>query len=232
MSEAVSLRAQAGRAVGSRESRRIRREGLVPAIVYGTDTDPVPIAVDSHDLQVALHTEAGTNAIINLEIEDGDTLTTMARVIERHPFRSEYRHVDFVTIDLTQKTIAEVAIDFQGTPVGVKEGGVFSPRRTHVLVEVLPTEIPSSIPLDVSEIDIGGSLRIEDLPEVEGVEYTEDPEGVVMSVTVPAAEIEEEPEEVEELLEGEEGEELAEGEVEEGAEGAEGEEEATEEDTE
>lgn len=231
MSEAVSLRAQSGRAVGSRESRRIRREGLVPAIVYGTDTDPVPIAVDSHDLQVALHTEAGTNAIINLEIEDGDTLTTMARVIERHPFRSEYRHVDFVTIDLSQKTIAEVAIDFQGTPVGVKEGGVFSPRRTHVLVEVLPTEIPSSIPLDVSEIDIGGSLRIEDLPEIEGVEYTEDPEGVVMSVTVPAAEIEEEPEEVE-LLEGEEGEELAEGEVEEGAEGAEGEEEATEEDTE
>jgi large subunit ribosomal protein L25 len=228
----VSLRAQAGRATGSRESRRIRREGLVPAIVYGNDVNqPVPIAVDSHDLSVALHTEAGTNAIINLEIEGGDTLTTMARVIERHPFRNEYRHVDFVTIDLTQKTIAEVAIDFQGTPVGVKEGGVFSPRRTHVLVEVLPTEIPSSIPLDVSEIEIGGSLRIEDLPEIEGVEYTEEAEGVVMSVTVPAAEIEEEPEELEEelLLEGEEGEELAEGEAEEGAEG---EEEAEEEETE
>lgn len=231
MSE-VSLRAQAGRKTGSRESRRIRREGLVPAIVYGDDVDQnLPIAVDSHDLSVALHTEAGTNAIINLEIEDGETLTTMARVIERHPYRNEYRHVDFVTLDLTQKTIAEVAIDFQGTPVGVKEGGVFSPRRTHVLVEVLPTEIPSSIPLDVSEIEIGGSLRIEDLPDIEGVEYTEEPEGVVMSVTVPAAEIEEEPEELEEdlLLEGEEGEELAEGEAEEGAEG---EEEAEEEDTE
>ncbi len=228
----VSLRARSGRKTGSRESRRIRREGLVPAIVYGSDVDqPVPIAVDSHDLSVALHTEAGTNAIINLEIEDGDTLTTMARVIERHPFRNEYRHVDFVTIDLTEKTIAEVAIDFQGTPVGVQEGGVFSPRRTHVLVEVLPTEIPSSIPLDVSEIEIGGSLRIEDLPEIEGVEYTEEPESVVMSVTVPAAEIEEEPEELEEelLLEGEEGEELAEGEAEEGAEG---EEETEEEETE
>lgn len=226
----VSLRAQSGRATGSRESRRIRREGLVPAIVYGTDVDPVAIAVDSHDLSTALHTEAGTNAIINLEIEGGDTLTTMARVIDRHPFRNEYRHVDFVTIDLTQKTIAEVAIDFQGTPVGVKEGGVFSPRRTHVLIEVLPTEIPASIPLDVSEIEIGGSLRIEDLPEIEGVEYTEESESVVMSVTVPAAEIEEEPEELEEdlLLEGEEGEEPVEGEAEEAEEG----EEEAEEDTE
>jgi large subunit ribosomal protein L25 len=221
MSE-VSLRARAGRKTGSRESRRIRREGLVPAIVYGKDVDPVPLAVDAHDLQTALHTEAGTNAIISLEIEGGDTLTTMARIIERHPFRNEYRHVDFVTIDLTQKTTAEVAIDFQGTPVGVLEGGVFSPRRTHVLISVLPTEIPSSIPLDISEIEVGGSLRVDDLPEIEGIEYLEESESVVMSVTAPEAEIvEEEPEELEELLEGEEGEELAEGEAEEGAEGEE-----------
>lgn len=218
--EQVSLRARAGRKPGSRESRRVRREGQVPAIVYGPDvSEPIPVSVDSHDLQVALHTEAGTNAIINLEIEGGHTLTTMARVIERHPFRNEYRHVDFLTLDLTQKTHAEVALHFEGTPVGVKEGGVFSPRRTHVLVEVLPTEIPAYIELDVSEVEIGGSLRIEDLPVLEGIVYLEEPDAVVMSVTVPAAEIEEpEPEEVE-LLEGEE---LEDGEEpEEGAEEAE-----------
>lgn len=225
----VSLRVQAGRSVGSRESRRIRREGLVPAIVYGKEvTKPVPVAVDAHELQTALHTEAGTNAIIHLEIEDGDTLTTMARSIEHHPFRNEYRHVDFVTVDLTQKVIAEVAIDFQGTPVGVLEGGVFSPRRTHVRVSVLPTDIPSAVPLDISGVELGGSLRIDDLPAFEGLEYTEELEGVVMSVTAPAAEIEEpEPEEVE-LLEGVEGEELAEGEAEEGEEGEEGAEEGEE----
>ncbi len=229
--EQVSLRARSGRRPGSRESRRIRRQGLVPAVVYGPDVaDPISLAVDSHDLHVALHTEAGTNAIINLEIEDGETLTTMARVIERHPFRNEYRHVDFLTIDLTQKTHAEVALHFEGTPQGVQEGGVFSPRRTHVLIEVLPTEIPAFIELDVSEVEIGGSLRIEDLPELEGVVYLEEPDAVVMSVTVPAAEIEEpEPEEPEFL----EGEELEEGEEpEEGAaeadEEAEGEEEAAE----
>jgi large subunit ribosomal protein L25 len=217
--EQVSLRARAGRNPGSRESRRIRREGQVPAVVYGPDVEPIPVAVDSHDLHLALHTEAGSNAIINLEIEKGNTLTTMARVIERHPFRNEYRHVDFVTVDLTKKVNAEVVIHFEGTPVGVIEGGVFSPRRTHVLIEVLPTEIPAFIELDVSEVEIGGSLRIEDLPELENIVYLEDADGVVMSVTVPAAEIEEpEPEEELELVEGEEPEE---GEGEEGAEEAE-----------
>ncbi len=220
--EQVSLRARAGRKRGSRESRRVRREGQVPAVVYGPDVpDPIPVSVDAHDLQVALHTEAGTNAIINLEIEGGETLTTMARVIERHPFRNEYRHVDFLTLDLTQKTQTEVALHFEGTPVGVKEGGVFSPRRTHVLIEVLPTEIPAYIELDVSEIEIGGSLRIEDLPELEGIVYLEEPDAVVMSVTVPAAEIEEPEPEEPELLEGEE--------LEEGEEAEEGPEEADEE---
>lgn len=188
----VSLRAQAGRTPGSRESRRVRRQGLVPAIVYGKELDPVPVAVDAHDLHLALHTEAGSNAIISLEIDGGDSLTTMARVIDRHPFRNEYRHIDFVTIDLSQKTTAEVNIHFEGSPVGVREGGVFSPRRTSVQIEALPTEIPGSIELDVSEVEMGGSLRVADLPEIEGVEYLEDPEAVVMSVTAPAAEVEEE----------------------------------------
>lgn len=199
----VSLRAQAGRKPGSRESRRLRRTGQVPAVVYGSDLQPVSVQVDAHDLHVALHTEAGSNAIISLEIEGGDTLTTMARVIERHPFRNEYRHVDFITVDLTKKVHAEVAVHFEGTPMGVKDGGVFSPQRTHVAIEVLPTEIPPYIELDVSEVELGGSLRIADLPEVEGVVYVDEPDAVIMSVTVPAAEVEEE-------IEGEEGEEEAE----------------------
>jgi large subunit ribosomal protein L25 len=218
MSE-VNLLVKAGRTPGSRESRRIRLTGQIPAIVYGKGVpEPVPVSVDARDLHNALHTEAGSNAIISLEIEGRDILTTMARVIERHPFRSEYRHIDFVTVDLTQTVIAEVNIQFEGAPVGVREGGVFSPRRTTVVIEVLPTEIPAFIELDVSDVELNESLRIEDLPELEGIVYTEDPEAVIMSVTVPAAEIEEEEPELteEELAELEE---LEDGEAEEGAEG-------------
>jgi large subunit ribosomal protein L25 len=210
MSE-VTLRAETGRPTGSRESRRLRKTGRVPGIVYGKSTDPIAVAVDAHDLHMALHTEAGSNALINIEIEGRDVVLTMARVIERHPFRNEYRHVDFVTVSLDETVHAEVVIHFEGTPVGVVEGGVFSPSKTHVVVETLATSIPSGIELDISGVEVGGALRIADLPEIEGVLYIEDPETVLMSVTAPAAEIEEEPEEVE-------GEEL------EGAEPAEGEE--------
>jgi large subunit ribosomal protein L25 len=133
----------------------------------------------------------------------------MARVIERHPFRNEYRHVDFVTVSLDETIHAEVVIHFEGTPIGVIEGGVFSPSKTHVVVETLATSIPSGIELDISGVEVGGALRIADLPEIEGVLYIEDPETVLMSVTAPAVEIEEEPEEGEEI---EGAEELAEGE--------------------
>jgi large subunit ribosomal protein L25 len=204
----VSLRAQTGRSTGSRDSRRVRKTGDVPAIVYGKGTDPVSIAVNAHDLHVVLHTEAGANALINLEIEGGATLLTMARVIERHPFRNEYRHIDFVTVSLDEIVTAEVAIHFEGSPIGVINGGVFSPQRTHVVIEALPNAIPSAIVLDVSDVEIGDSLRISDLPVIEGVTYTEDPDAVVMSVTTMAAEEVVEPEGE---LEGE-GEEPAEGE--------------------
>ncbi|HEU4917129.1 MAG TPA: 50S ribosomal protein L25 [Acidimicrobiia bacterium] len=205
MSSQVTLRAETGRATGSRESRRLRRTGRVPAIVYGKATDPINVAVDAHDLHMALHTEAGANALINLEIEGQDMVLTMARVIERHPFRNEYRHIDFVTVSLDETVHAEVVIHFLGTPVGVIEGGVLSPSKTHVVVETLATSIPSGIELDISGVAMGDALRIADLPELEGVTYVEDPETVLMSVTAPAAEIEEEPEEVEgEEIEGEE----------------------------
>jgi large subunit ribosomal protein L25 len=217
MSE-VSLRAEPGRTSGSSEARRIRAGGQVPAIVYGKGIDPVSVSVDARELHNALHTEAGSNALINLEIDGSKTILTMARAIERHPFRSEYRHVDFVMISLDETTTVEVHIDFLGTPVGVREGGVFSPRRTTVTVECLVTAIPSSIELDVSGVEIGGSLRIEDLPDLEGVTYIDELDAVVMSVTTPAAEIEEPVVGEDEDLELEEGEEPVEGEDDETAE--------------
>lgn len=227
MSE-LTLRAQSGRTPGSRESRRLRRTGNVPAVVYGHGTESRPISIDAHDLQLALHTGAGANALINLEIDGEKPLLTLARVVDKHPFRAEYRHVDFVAISLDEKITAEVAIHFIGTAAGVLEGGVFSPRRTTIEVSTLASSIPDFVELDISEVELGGSLRVEDLPELEGVEYTDDPEAVVMSVTAPAAEIEEEVEEVE-MLEGEEVEgEEADGEEPEGGDGDESSEEASE----
>lgn len=185
-SEQITLRAETGRTTGSRASRRLRREGRVPAVVYGKDRDPLTIAVDHRELRAALTTEAGTNALINLEV-GSDSILTLPRVVETHPFRREIRHVDFVTVALTDRVAAEIPVHLVGEAVGIRAGGVLSTARTTVQIEALVTNIPSYVELDVSELEIGDALRISDLPAIEGVDYTEDPEYTVVSITVPAA---------------------------------------------
>lgn len=215
MADQITLRAEGGRKTGSRESRRIRRAGNVPAVVYGKAMDPLSVSVDHHDLVAALSTDSGHNALINIEVGK-DTILTMPKVVERHPFRNLIRHVDFVTVSLTETTQTEVSVHFVGDAQGVKDGGILSTPRTVVQIEALPMDIPAFIEVDISELQMGDAFRIEDLPEVAGVSYLEDPSYVVASVTAPAAEVEEEPE-AEEGVEGVEGEAPAEDAAAEGA---------------
>lgn len=206
----LTLRAETGRPMGSRPARRLRREGMVPATVYGRDREPVSVAVNARELYSVLHTEAGVNALITLDIGDDDSVLTMAKEIQRHPYRSEYNHVDFLAISLTEKVTADVSITFEGEPVGVRlNGGIIETLRNSITIEALPQEIPSAISLDINELDIGDTLKISDLPDLEGVDYLDDPDSPVVTVVIPAAVVAEE--EVEEgLEEGEEGEEVEE----------------------
>jgi len=185
----VTLRAETGRTQGSRPSRRLRRTGQVPAVVYGKDMEAQAIAVDGRELHGVLHTEAGLNALINLEIDGAKKRLTMAKMVDRHPVRGEITHVDFVTISLTEKTRAEVTLDLQGDPIGVREGGIIETINNSVLVEALPTEIPTSIVIDVSGMDVGDTLRVSDLPVIDGVEYIADLDEPLITVVLPAAEI-------------------------------------------
>lgn len=209
----VKLRADKRTATGSAASRRLRRAGNVPATVYGLDIEPVSVSVDARQLHAALHTDAGLNAIIALEV-NGASYTTLAREIQRHPVRGDIIHLDFLQVSLTETVTAEVALELEGTPVGVRdEGGIVETIRAVVVVEALPTDIPSSIAIDISGLGIGDVVRIEDLPSLPGVEYVDEPDTGLATVTVPRAVVEEEPEVPEELLEGEEIEEgVAEGE--------------------
>ncbi len=205
MSDQITLRAQKGRETGSAASRRIRNEGNVPAIVYGADLDePVLVTVNRRELRAALTTEAGLNALINLDIEGNEQLA-LARQIDKHPYRTEIRHVDFVTVSLTDTIVTDVVLDFVGHPVAAEEGGVLSTPISSVSIEVLATKIPSAIEVDVSEMTMTDSIRISDLPEMEGVTYLDDPEQTVATIVIPRAMIEEE----EEVVEGEELEEPA-----------------------
>jgi len=205
----VTLRADVRTESGSRPAKRLRRQGLVPGVVYGRGTDPISVIVSARDLYGALHTEAGANALINLEV-DGGKLLTVAREIQRHPVRGEIAHLDFIKVSLDEAIEAEVGVEYIGEPVGVRDdGAVVETIEVSVMIEALPTEIPSSIQLDISEMNVGDTLTIADLPAIEGVTYVDDEDRPLVSVLVPR--VIEEPEAIEGLEEIE-GEILAEGE--------------------
>jgi len=201
-----TLRARPRVTSGSRPSKRLRREGQVTAVVYGKDLDSVPVVVDGRDLYAVLHTDAGLNALINLEVEGVAPVLTVPREIQRDPVRNDIMHVDFIKVSLVEIE-AEVGIDFTGVPIGVREeGGFVEMIETTVMISALPSEIPPSIVVDISDLVIGDTLKVEDLPIIGGVTYAADPDRPLATVVLPAI-VEEEEEEVvegEELAEGEE----------------------------
>jgi large subunit ribosomal protein L25 len=188
---------------GSRPSGRLRREGKVPAVVYGLGSDPVSISVSSRELAHILAGEAGANALINLQL-DGDSVLTLARQIQRHPTRGDLVHVDFIRIRRDVAVSADVPLHLVGEPEGVKDGGLLEQLVFTVTVEAMPGNIPNSLEIDVSELNIGDQRHASDLTLPADVITHLDPETVVALVAAPRVVIEEEVEGEE--VEGEEGE--------------------------
>ena len=208
----ANLKATLRESIGSGESRRLRNEGFLPAVIYGLGMDPVSIAVNAREFTNALKTDAGSNVILNLEVGKSK-YTTLAREIQRHPYKNEFLHIDLIQIDLTQNVEANVQVNFLGTPIGVKdEGGLVQTINSTITVSTLPSTIPASLDLDISELNVGENATVLDVKLPEGVELaSEDDDSILVTITLPRAAVEEEE------IEGLEGEEL------EGEEGAEGE---------
>ena len=193
MSE-VTLRAETGRVTGTRPSRRLRRRGMVPATLYGQDTDPISIAVNARELRNVLTTDAGINAVISLRVEK-QTHTSLARQLQRHPTVGDIIHLDFVKISLTDRVDAVVSIEFVGDPVGARdEGGIIETVANAVNVHTLVTAIPESIQVDISDLRIGDSIKVGDLEAIPGVDYLDDPDQPIVTISLPAAALAEEDE--------------------------------------
>ena len=216
MSE-TTLRAETGRVIGTRSSRRLRRDGMVPGVLYGKQADPPSLAVNARDLSRALSTEAGLNVVLTIEV-DGNSSTAFARELQRHPTRGDIIHLDFIKITLTDTVDAVVSLDFLGEPVGVRdEGGIIHTVMTSVNVRAVVTDIPSSIEIDIADLEIGDSVTVEDLPEIDGVEYLDESDSTVATVAVPAAVLADETEVDGEEVEGEDEDADGEGEPTDGA---------------
>ena len=188
MSEQVALQARPRVGSGKGEARALRREGRVPAIAYGTGLESTAVSVDALELYHALHTDAGTNAILRLDI-GGDTHLALAREIHRHPVKRSVLHVDFVTVNRDVKVTVDVPLRVEGEAPGVDEGGVADLILFTLPVEVFPLEVPAEIVVDISEMQIGDVLRVSDLRLPSGVAALEDPERTVVTVTVPQLEV-------------------------------------------
>jgi large subunit ribosomal protein L25 len=213
--ERVKLEVKEREQVGSAAARRLRREGLVPGVLYGRGKKPHAICVPERELRRALTGDHGLHAILDVVLEgQKSTHASILKEAQQDPVKGRVIHVDLQEVRLDQPIQAQVVVELLGESEGVKEGGVLSQVTREVNVEALPMEIPDHLELDVSGMAIGDTLRLADLPTREGVTYLDDPEAVLATVTMPTRIVEPEPEEVEELPEGvevPEGEEAPEG---------------------
>lgn len=184
---------------GSGASRRLRRNGRVPGIVYGGRADNVAVTVDPKDLIKLLRSHAGRNTILNLEIEGVGTDNVILRDWQVDPVKEDFIHADFQRIAMDQKLTVTVPVHFVGTAIGVKaDGGLLDAVIREIEVECLPGDIPDSIECDVSELHMHESLRIKDLKVSDRVEILDDPEQVVVHVVAIREEVAEAAPEVEE----------------------------------
>src|SRR3954452_697224 len=198
--ERVRLEVQERDKHGSRESRRLRREGLVPGGLYGRKGNH-SIAVPARELRRALGGPGGLHTILDVVVAgDGGTHSAILKDYQRDPIRGTLIHVDLHEVRLDQPIQAAVSVNLIGDSVGAREGGVLQQVAREVTVEALPMQIPEHLDLDVSALGIGESLRVADLPVTEGATFVDDPETVIATVSQPTRV--EEPEGV--LEEGEE----------------------------
>jgi large subunit ribosomal protein L25 len=209
--ERVKLEVQAREPHGSAEVRRLRKQGLIPGVIYGGGQDPAAISVPERTLRRALTGAGGLHAILDVVVEgdgSGDARPAILKDYQQDVLTGRVSHIDLHQVRLDRPIQASVVVQLVGESAGVKEGGVLSQVSREINVEALPMEIPENIEADVSEMQIGDTLRLADLGAIEGVTFLDDPEETVLAtVTAPTVFEEpevEEPEEGEELPEGEE----------------------------
>ncbi|HEY2813451.1 MAG TPA: 50S ribosomal protein L25 [Acidimicrobiales bacterium] len=197
----ITLPAASGRTTGTRPSKRLRAEGRVPATVYGLGGEAISVSVDWRELRGALTTEAGINALINLEIDGHASELTIVKDLQRDPIKRSVRHIDLLRVSRDVAIEVDVPIVLHGEAEAVlREDGVVDHMLFQLTIRAKPGSIPNEIAIDISALAIGDSIRVGDLSLPEGVETDADPEEPVVVGQPPQLA------EVPEVAEGEEGE--------------------------
>ncbi len=176
----VALSANLRKNPGSSNSRRLRTSGQIPGVVYGHGIDPTSVSVEAKSLRLALNTDAGLNALINLDVE-GKKHLTLARSVQLHPVRNTVSHVDFQVVSRNEVMTVEVPFAFIGEADELrKAGGILEHVLNTLTVSATPTNIPAHIEIDVTNVNIDDSIRVNDIKLPNGVTTEVDPEEAIV----------------------------------------------------
>jgi large subunit ribosomal protein L25 len=200
--ELIELKANIRATVGNGPARRLRQAGQIPAVLYGPKTESVLLSVNKSDLDLALKQGRSGQIMLNLVVQDnGEAYTrpAMIKELQLHPVSRNYLHIDFYEIDLDRKITLGIPIVTVGSSVGVERGGILQIIRRELEVECLPFEVPESIEIDITDLDMGDSIHVKDISMDGDVELLGESNLTVITVLSPK--LEEEPEEEEELEE-------------------------------
>jgi large subunit ribosomal protein L25 len=194
MAGSANLSAKPRDGQGKGDNRKLRTTGYIPAVIYGHGEKTRSVAVDAHELELLFARVHVENTVIDLNVEgEKKPIKALVREVQTHPARGKILHVDFYQIHAGELVEVQIPINFVGTPVGVKNGGILQHTMDELAVQVSADNIPAHIDVDVSELDIGDSVHVSDLKIPAGIELLENAERSVCSVTPPQAGIVETP---------------------------------------
>ena len=178
----TKLVATTGRTTGTSSSRRLRAEGQIPAVLYGRGMSPVSVTVDRRDLRLALSGPAGSNTVLDLQV-DGTSYPAVIKEMQRHPIRRTVNHIDFFQVNMNEEITVSVSIRLEGEAKAVQaEGGLVDPAVDSVDVLTTPNNMPNEFVIDISDLKPGDVIRLADLPLPAGVTATGDPEMPIVTV--------------------------------------------------
>lgn len=165
----------------------LRRQGFIPAVVYGHGMTPLSVAVPTREFERIRRT-AGESAIVELKFDDGKTITSVVHEFQRNSIRDTYTHVDFLSISLDETLTSRIPIRPVGTPIGLKEGGVLEHSLYELEVEALPLDIPDYLDVDVSGLGLKHSIHVSDLQLGDKIKVLTNEAATVFSVVAPVIE--------------------------------------------
>jgi large subunit ribosomal protein L25 len=182
----VTLTAIKREKTGKETAKKLRKQGFIPAIIYGPHEEPLPIAVKFNELERVLIRYKGETLLFNLQIQNGETITKQAilKDYQTHPVTDKIIHLDFLAIHSGETITIDIPLEFVGKPEGIAKGGILEIHLHEITVECTPANIPDKIKVDISKLDLGDVIHVKDLQVPEGVKIVDDPEETVVTIAV------------------------------------------------